>query len=312
MQVRSRVRPRGRPFVTLAYAQSVDGSIAVSRGRRSAISGPDSLRFTHRLRACHDAILVGVGTVVADDPELRVRWPDPRGEADGARNPQPVIVDSRLATPTVAKLLRRTDRRPWIGTTIAGSDEDEAGADRERGGSEERHDGNGHGAVHRRGNGAGAAANDHLDDSVGATIDSARRRPGDGGARGNGNGLAAQDLAARRASIEAAGCRLLRCPPWPNGWVDLHALLARLEGEGIRHVMVEGGARIITSFLDAQLVDYAIVTIAPIFLGGLAAVGPPGERGGGSRAQPSQLRRWTSGRLGDDLVFCGEVACPPR
>src|SRR5215471_8515340 len=59
-QARDRLRPRGRPFVTLAYAQSLDGSITIARGRRYALSGPDALRFTHALRARHDAILVGV------------------------------------------------------------------------------------------------------------------------------------------------------------------------------------------------------------------------------------------------------------
>ncbi len=71
-QARARKRLRGRPFVTLSYAQSVDGSIASARGLRSTLSGPESLRFTHALRAGHDGILVGVGTVLADDPELRV------------------------------------------------------------------------------------------------------------------------------------------------------------------------------------------------------------------------------------------------
>ena len=59
---------RTRPYVTLAYAQSLDGSIAGDRGRPLGLSGPSSLRLTHELRAAHDAILVGIGTVLADDP----------------------------------------------------------------------------------------------------------------------------------------------------------------------------------------------------------------------------------------------------
>src|SRR4029079_2712702 len=107
-QARARKRLRGRPFVTLAYAQSVEGRFAIARGLRSALSGPESLRFTHALRAGHDGILVGVGTVLADDPELRVRLVE-------GRDPQPVIVDSHLSTPAGARLLART---PWIGTTV--------------------------------------------------------------------------------------------------------------------------------------------------------------------------------------------------
>src|SRR5438105_4961079 len=112
-QTRARKRPQGRPFVTLAYAQSVDGSISIARGQRSALSGPDSLRFTHALRAGHDGILVGVGTVLADDPELRVRLVD-------GRDPQPVIVDSNLSTPAEARLLARS---PWIGSAHHGHGE---------------------------------------------------------------------------------------------------------------------------------------------------------------------------------------------
>lgn len=101
----------GRPYVTLSYAQSLDGSIAARRGEQTIISGPEAGRLTHRLRAQHDAILVGIGTVIADDPQLTVRLV--RGP-----DPQPVIVDSRLRFPAWAKLLRG-ERRPWIATTEA-------------------------------------------------------------------------------------------------------------------------------------------------------------------------------------------------
>jgi GTP cyclohydrolase II len=98
-----------RPFVTLSYAQSVDGSISRRRGEPLAISGPESLRFTHQLRANHAAILVGVGAALSDDPRLTVRLVP--GE-----NPQPVVLDSRLRLPPTARLLTN-DRAPWIMTT---------------------------------------------------------------------------------------------------------------------------------------------------------------------------------------------------
>ena len=103
-QARARARRRDRPFVTLAYAQSLDGSITTARGERYGLSGPDALRLTHALRARHDAILIGIGTVLADDPELGVRL------ANGP-SPQPVIVDSRLRTPSDAKVLRAPEGR---------------------------------------------------------------------------------------------------------------------------------------------------------------------------------------------------------
>lgn len=62
-----------RPFVTLTFASTLDGSIAAADGRALPISGREALCVTHALRAIHDAILVGVGTVVADDPSLTTR-----------------------------------------------------------------------------------------------------------------------------------------------------------------------------------------------------------------------------------------------
>jgi len=107
----------GRPLVTLTYAQSLDGSIAARPGHPLAISGPASQTFTHALRAVHDAILVGIGTVLADNPALTVRLvPGP--------NPRPVIMDTRLRLPSYARLLRDGQRRPVVATA--------ENADRER------------------------------------------------------------------------------------------------------------------------------------------------------------------------------------
>jgi 3,4-dihydroxy 2-butanone 4-phosphate synthase/GTP cyclohydrolase II len=97
----------GLPVLTLAWAQSVDGAIALRRGEPTALSGPESRVFTHSLRSIHAGILVGVGTVLADDPLLSVRLV--RGT-----QPIPVILDSRLRTPPTARVLARTDVRPWI------------------------------------------------------------------------------------------------------------------------------------------------------------------------------------------------------
>ena len=99
----------GRPFVTLSYAQSLDGCIAIEPGRPFALSGPESLQLTHQLRAAHEAILVGIGTVLADDPQLNVRLV-------AGPDPQPVVVDSRLRFPLHARLLQKTPA-PWIATT---------------------------------------------------------------------------------------------------------------------------------------------------------------------------------------------------
>jgi GTP cyclohydrolase II len=106
-QANSHLRRFGRPLVMLSYAQSLDGSIAARRGERLVLSGPESKALTHRLRAANDAILVGIGTVLADDPRLTARL------AEG-ENPQPIVVDSSLRFPPNARLLDHPTHTPWI------------------------------------------------------------------------------------------------------------------------------------------------------------------------------------------------------
>jgi 3,4-dihydroxy 2-butanone 4-phosphate synthase/GTP cyclohydrolase II len=101
-----------RPSVTVAFAQSLDGSLTAERGQPLALSGPQALVYTHQLRATHAAILVGLGTVFADDPQLTVR------HATGP-NPQPIVLDSHLRLPLSARLLRHPTHRLWIFATEA-------------------------------------------------------------------------------------------------------------------------------------------------------------------------------------------------
>lgn len=103
-------RSANRPFVTLAYAQSWDGSITTRQGESLPLSGTESIRLTHQLRSLHDGILVGIGTVLTDNPQLTVR------EWQG-QNPQPVVLDSLLRMPSTAKLLQHPDKRCWILTS---------------------------------------------------------------------------------------------------------------------------------------------------------------------------------------------------
>jgi GTP cyclohydrolase II len=209
-----------RPFVTLAYAQSLDGSIAGEGNRPLSLSCGSALALTHELRAAHDAILVGIGTVLADNPRLNVRLVS-------GDDPRPIVVDSRLRIPHHVNLLD-SGRAIWLAATPAA--------------------------------------------------------PGE----------AEEELNAR-------GAEVLRMPALPNGWVDLGALLKRLDDLGVRDVLVEGGARILTSFLESGLVDYLVVTISPRFVGGVRALSSR-ELAGYPR-----LRGWRAERVGEDLVLAGEV-----
>ena len=210
-----------RPAVTLSYAQSLDGCIAAVPGQSLPLSGAESMLLTHRLRAAHDAILVGIGTVLADDPRLTVRLVE-------GQSPRPVIVDSRLRFPPDARLLEATGVRPLIATTEQ--------ADRER-----------------------------------------------------------------EALLEAAGATVLRLPASTDGRVDLAALLQRLATLGVSSVMVEGGARIIASFLAQRLVDRIVVTVVPRLVGGVHPLGTAD----GDVHYPS-LRNVHYQRAGDDMVVWGE------
>jgi 5-amino-6-(5-phosphoribosylamino)uracil reductase/diaminohydroxyphosphoribosylaminopyrimidine deaminase/5-amino-6-(5-phosphoribosylamino)uracil reductase len=95
----SRQRVMAKPFVTLSYAQTLDGRLATRSGSSQWIGGPESLVFAHRLRASHDAIVVGSGTIRQDDPRLTVRLVE-------GNNPLRVVVDSKLSIANDAAVLR--------------------------------------------------------------------------------------------------------------------------------------------------------------------------------------------------------------
>ena len=215
--------PSSRPYVLLKYAQTLDGRIATKTGDSKWISGEAERRASHALRAACDAVLVGVGTVMADDPQLTVRL------VPGS-SPMRIVLDSALRLPSDTRIL------------------DDAAC------------------------------------TILVTTD--RSSP------------------ARRRSLRArgVGIRVVEAGPWG---VDLGATLALLRAAGVRSLLVEGGAKVITSFLRARLVDRLVVGIAPTILGaGTEAVGD------------LRIARVTEGlrltgrsvhSLGDDLVLAGDV-----
>lgn len=101
----------GIPYITLKFAQTLDGRIATSAGNSRWISSGASLKYAHQLRAEHDAILVGRHTVNHDDPELTVRLV--RG-----RNPLRVVVDSGLMISERAKIFKNIASAPTLIATV--------------------------------------------------------------------------------------------------------------------------------------------------------------------------------------------------
>src|SRR3989337_601579 len=95
-------RAVARPHVIVNFAMSVDGKIALPTRKQTQISDEDDLRRVHQLRATCDAVLVGVGTILADNPKLTVK-----PEHASGRNPLRVVLDSEGRTPEDAEVLSR-------------------------------------------------------------------------------------------------------------------------------------------------------------------------------------------------------------
>jgi riboflavin-specific deaminase-like protein len=217
----------GRPLVSLCYAQSLDGSLTDRRGQPMALSGLESTHFTHRLRSQHAAILVGIGTVLADDPQLTDRL------ASGT-NPRPIVLDTFLRMPLQGRLMQsdRTAPRPWIVTA--------------------------------------------------PPVDK-----------------------QKRLALEATGAQVLQMPSIIQGEIDLPTMLNRLGDLGIDSLMVEGGAQVITSFLADDLVDIAMITLAPMMIGGWHVITPSGLADRARQMGYPRLFDMGIDRLGADILIWG-------
>jgi diaminohydroxyphosphoribosylaminopyrimidine deaminase / 5-amino-6-(5-phosphoribosylamino)uracil reductase len=103
----------GRPWVIAKAACSLDGRIATATGESQWLTGEAARSYGHRLRHRHDAILVGIGTALADNPQLTVRLPGRRGQ-----DPIRIVLDSRLRLPLNSRLVRHDSAAPtWVATT---------------------------------------------------------------------------------------------------------------------------------------------------------------------------------------------------
>lgn len=101
----------GLPFIAVKAAMTLDGKIATHSGHSRWITGPEARLFVHSLRNQYDAIMVGIGTVLADDPELTTRLPE------GGRNPVRIVLDSEARTPLTAKVVTDGQAQTIIAVT---------------------------------------------------------------------------------------------------------------------------------------------------------------------------------------------------
>ena len=171
-----------RPYVTLKLAVSSDGMLGRLGAGQVAVTGPVSRRQVHGLRAESDAILVGIGTARADDPELTCRLP---GLAD--RSPVRIVLDRDLRLPLSGKLAATAREVPVVDVAMEP-----------------------------------VSSNDASDAA----------------------------FEARRAALDAAGVEVLQCDPR-----SLADLVGGLASRGTSSLLVEGGASVAQSFVDAGLVD---------------------------------------------------------
>lgn len=180
----------GLPWVIAKWAQTIDGRIATRTGESRWISGEVSRRRVHRLRARVDAIVTGMGTVIADDPLLTAR-----GVARVRRVATRVVIDPDLDLRPLTNLVRTAREFPTV-----------------------------------------AICSDQTLESAAA--------------------------AGRREALQAAGVGVVGCPGEGRG-LDLREAMRLLAERGATTVMLECGAGLLGAMFDAELVDEAIVYIAP-------------------------------------------------
>lgn len=213
-----------RPFVVLRYTQTLDGRILTGAAERGWADADALVPVWHALRAACDAVLVGVGTVLADNPALTVR-------AIPGPSPARVVLDSALRIPATATILN-LDAPTYLMT------------------------------------------NCHVGDQ--------RKQ---------------QALAERQIAIR-------HMPPGPGG-LDIAAVLRQLYSEGIRSVVVEGGPRVISSLLAANLADRAVISISPE--SGDQGTGAAGNQDNEVHAPPIRLTGRSVHRVGETIIVAAEV-----
>lgn len=211
-----------RPLVTLAYAQSLDGAISHHEKERLILSSQESLVMTHKLRSQHDAILVGIGTIISDDPLLTVRYCK-------GKNPRVIVLDSKLRIPLNARILQNS-KSPIIFSTKNANPE-------------------------------------------------------------------------KKKFLAQMNVNIIEIDSTNNERINLNLMLEKLFILGIKTVMVEGGREIITNFVNEKHVDKVVITIAPIFIGGVSVL----SREINKALDFPRLKNIIQYKLGNDIIIMGDI-----
>jgi diaminohydroxyphosphoribosylaminopyrimidine deaminase / 5-amino-6-(5-phosphoribosylamino)uracil reductase len=221
----------GRPYVMVKFAASLDGKIATRTGHSQWITGSEARQHGHQLRQAVDGILVGAGTVAADDPQLTTRLPQAT-----VSHPLRILLDSRGRIPLTARLFDPDlPGQTVVATTIA--------------------------------------------------------MP-----------------VPQRRRLEAQGVWVWEMAATENGRVCLPHLLEQLGRQQVLSLLVEGGSQVLGAFFDAGLVQEVQAFLAPILIGGQSAPGPLSGCGAATLNDAWRLDNVCMKRLGDDLLYQGQVA----
>lgn len=216
-----------RPFVVMKTAMSLDGKIATASGESQWISGEESRKQVHRLRHELSGIMVGVGTILADNPSLTARLPQ-------SRQPLRIVADSRLRIPLDAKVLQDQDQAQTLIATTPCAD------------------------------------------------------------------------AKKIAQLTARGIKVLITESL-DGRVDLKDLMEKLGQKEIDSILLEGGAALNFSALQAGIVNKVQAYLAPIIIGGKEAKSPVEGPGIGHLSEAFQIQEMSVQSVGKDVFIEGYI-----
>ena len=262
-----------RPFVVAKSAASLDGRVATRTGESRWITNAASRRRAHELRQAVDAILVGVGTVLADDPSLTVRLDAAALAPEAVRHPRPIVLDGRGRLPLDCALVARARESNLLVATTSAMPR-----------------------AHRRALEARGcevlALGDEAREATATATTKAVRGAAAGATGASGLPVTADAHDARRERAR----------------VPLAPLLERLGGRDVQSLLVEGGPTVHGAFLDAGLIDELWCFVAPLLVGGEGATSAIGGRGVARLADAARIDRPLVERLDGDVLIRGRVS----